>query len=195
MIRALLAALLAAPLTALPAAAQEGPFSAGSQAASWGLAGEESARFEATVVDLLCEIAGDCRDDCGAGARQLGLKRTADGAVLVVAKNGQPLFNGAVDDLLPWCGKAVEVDGLLVGDDPANPFRIYQIQFIRAQGAADWTAADRWLDAWKARNPSVANAEGEWFRNDPRVRALIERDGWLGLGQETDAAFLKEWFN
>jgi hypothetical protein len=191
MIRAALALILAAA----PAMAQEGPFAAGSQAESWGLAGEESARFEATVVDLLCEIAGDCPADCGAGARQLGLRRAADGALVVVAKNGQPLFNGAVDDLLPWCGQQVEVDGLLVGDDPANAFRIYQIQFIRRLGAAEWSKADRWLDAWKARNPSVADAPGEWFRNDPRVQAQIERRGWLGLGAETDAAFLKEWFN
>lgn len=194
LIRTLFAALAAAPLTIAPATAQEPRWAEGSEAASWGLVGEEPARFRARVADILCEVAGDCPADCGGGDRQLGLVREADAALIVVAKNGQPLFNGGVDDLLPFCGMAVEVDGNLVGDDPANPFKIYQIQRIRALDGGEWVAADKWLDAWRARNPEAAEAPGEWFRNDPRVKALIARDGWLGLGAETDEAFLKDYF-
>ena len=49
------AGLLALAL-ALPAAAQAQDFSAGSAAKSWGLLGEEMARFEAQIVDVLCEL-------------------------------------------------------------------------------------------------------------------------------------------
>ena len=48
----------AAVLLAGAAGAQD--FSEGSEADSWRLLGEELARFEATVVDVLCEITGDC---------------------------------------------------------------------------------------------------------------------------------------
>ena len=67
-------AVIAAALAALPAAAQD--FSAGSQASSWDLLGEQPARFEAEVVDVLCQLAGDCparlrrrRAPTGAAAR------------------------------------------------------------------------------------------------------------------------------
>src|SRR3546814_18758578 len=47
---------------------------ANAQAAnSWGLPNEEIVRFEAKVVDVLCELSGDCPADGGAGRRQLGL--------------------------------------------------------------------------------------------------------------------------
>ncbi len=187
-------AALAAAVLAQPLAAQEGAFSAGSEAEEWSLVGEEKARFSARVVDILCEIAGDCPADCGGGARQLGLVREADAALVVVLKNGQPLFNGAVDDLLPYCGAAVEVDGLLIGDDAANPAKVYQIQRIRRAGDAEWSKADRWTQAWAARNPEAATLPGPWFRKDPRVQALIARDGHLGLGLETDAAFIDYLF-
>ena len=29
------------------------------------------------------------------------------------------------------------------------------------------------------------------FRNDPRIKAIIERDGFLGLGLEADEEFIK----
>ena len=179
---------------AIAATAQEGAFSADSQAGNWNLVGEEKARFSARVVDILCEIAGDCPADCGGGARQLGLVRDADDALVVVSKNGQPLFNGAVDDLLPYCNEAVEVDGLLIGDDPANPAQIYQVQLIRRAGEADWSKTNRWTDAWAARNPEAAPLPGPWFRKDPRVQALIARDGHLGLGPDIDRAFIEYLF-
>ena len=47
-------------------------------AEEWGLPGEEVVRFEAKVVDILCELTGDCPADCSDGTRQLGLL-TAEG--------------------------------------------------------------------------------------------------------------------
>jgi hypothetical protein len=177
---------------AAPAAAQD--FSAGSEAASWGLAAERPARFEARVVDVLCEIAGDCPADCGGGARQLGLVRAADGVLVLPMKNGQPIFTGAVADLAPLCGQTIEVDGLLVGEAPATPAPFYQVQRLRPEGEADFRPADGFTAAWAARNPEAAAAGGEWFRNDPAVRARIAAEGYLGLGLEADEAFIAEWF-
>ncbi len=187
----MIAGLFAAAL-ALPVVAQD--FSAGSEAKEWGLLGEEKARFEAKVVDLLCELAGDCPADCGAGRRQLGLLRAADGALIVPMKNGQPLFTGAATDLFPYCGKDVEVDGVLVGDEEQTPAKFYMVQMVREVDAAEWARANLWTKDWEARNPGPAAEKGPWFRKDPRVNAKIAESGWLGLGLEADEAFLKEYF-
>lgn len=188
------AAALALALAALPAAGQEGRFAAGSEAAEWGLTGEEKARFEARVVDVLCELTGDCPADCGGGARQLGLLRAADGALVLAAKNGQPVFSGAVADLLPHCGARVEVDGLLVGDPAAAGAKVFMVQRLRPAGADAFRPADRFTKAWAAAHPDLAEAPGPWFRKDPEIARQIARHGWLGLGAEADAAFLEEWF-
>ncbi len=183
--------LMIAALAALPAAAQD--FSAGSEAAEWGLAGEEKARFEARVADPLCELTGDCPAECGGGRRQLALIRAADGAMVLPVKNGQPLFTGAATDLQPFCGMDVEVDGLLVGDTEAIGAKLYQVQRIRPVGG-EWAKAERWTEEWARANPGPAKAEGPWFRKDPRVNAKLAEGGWLGLGAEAEAAFMKDWF-
>ena len=79
-------------LIAAPASAQD--FAAGSEAKSWNLYAEAPARFEATVVDLLCDMTGDCPADCGGGTRQLALLRTADNVLVFPMKNNQPAFTG-----------------------------------------------------------------------------------------------------
>ena len=189
------AAALAA-LLALPAAAQEPDpyaFEAGSEARPWNLFAEYPARFEARVVDLLCEVAGDCPEDCGGGARQMGLLRAADGVLVFPNKNNQPLFTGAAAELHPYCGQDVEVDGLLIDDPDLGARNIYLVQRIRALGEEEWTTADRWTEAWAERNPA-AEGSGPWFRRDPRVNARIAAEGWFGLGPEEDAAILQELY-
>lgn len=146
------------------------------------------------MVDILCELSGDCPADCGGGARQLGLLRAADGQLTFPNKNAQPLFTGAAVELQPFCGRDVEVDGLLLDDPDLGARNIYLVQRIRAVGEEDWTEADRWTEAWAERNPEAASRDGPWFRNDPRVNAMIEEDGYLGLGLPTDEAFLRELF-
>jgi hypothetical protein len=185
--RALVMALCA--LAALPAAAQD--FSAGSEAKSWNLYAEQPAFFAATVVDITCEITGDCSADCGAGARQLGLLRSVDGVLVYPNKNAQTVFSGAAQELLPYCGQQVEVDGLMLTDPDIGAHNIYLVQKIRAVGAAEWTPANQWTKDWAAANPGAAG-EGPWFKRDPRVLAEITTDGYFGLGLDRDAAILKE---
>lgn len=175
-------------LPASPAGAQD--FSEGSQAKSWGLLGEEPARFEAKVVDILCELTGDCPANRGDGRRQLGLLRS-DGVLVLPTKNGQPIFTGAATDLAPFCGQDVEVDGLMVGED--IPAKLYQVQLIRPAGEGEWQKTNRWTTVWNAENPEAAKAEGPWFRKDPRILSRIEDNGYFGLGKEADEAFIKEW--
>ena len=184
------AAVLALALAA-PAAAQD--FSEGSEAKEWGLFGERKARFAATVTDVVCALTGECAPDCGAGLRQMALIREADGAVVLALKNGQPAFSGATYDLAPFCGQRVEVDGVMIGEPDFTPAAagapLYMVQRIRPMGG-EWQAADRFTRAWRERNPEAG--EGEWFRNDPRIGARIEAEGYLGLGPDADAAFIGE---
>ena len=163
-------------------------------ASEWGIEHEEKARFEAKVVDVFCEVAGDCPENCGDGRRQLGLLRAADGVLVLANKNTQPAFTGANLDLLPYCNPEVEVDGLLVGLEEYTPATMYQVQLIRQKGETEWFKTNRWTKDWAVANPEAAKVKGPWFRKDPRVNALIERDGYLGLGLEKDEAFKKYLF-
>lgn len=183
----------AALLLAAPVAAEEGRFAADSQAKEWGLMGEEKARFKARVVDVLCELGGDCAENCGDGRRQLGLLREVDGALVFPLKNRQAAFTGAATDLQPYCGKDVEVDGVLIGDEEYTPAKFYMVQLIREQGLEDWAKASLWTKEWAKRYPEL-NAKKPWFRKDPRVLGAIEKDGYLGLGAEADKAFIEYYF-
>lgn len=179
-------ALIAIALAATPALAQEKE----SKAKSWNLTGQVKARFDAKVVDILCEVSGGtaCAANCGAGALQLGVVRKSDGRLFPVSKNGQPIFSGAVADLLPYCNKDVEVDGLLAGE---GDIKTYQIQLIREQGQKKWNKARGFTKAWRKQFPD-AGKKGPWFRNDPRIQKQLEADGWLGLGKDADVAYAKD---
>lgn len=161
-----------------------------SQAKSWNLANEQMVVFQGQVVDILCELSGDCPDNCGDGSRQLGILRDDD--VLVLAgKNGQPNFAGAVRDLLPYCGKQVDVDGLMTGQEGGH--RFFQVQLVREAGQGEWQKANLYTEKWAEAFPEEAGAEGPWFRKDPRVVSRIEESGYLGLGHEADEEFIEEW--
>lgn len=178
--------LAAALLATLPGAA---PATEPSQAETWGLFGEQPLRLEAKVTDLLCALTGDCPTDCGAGKRPLGLVAD-DGRLIVLAKNAEPIFTGAVVDMLPYCGKRVEVDGLMVGEGPA---RVYQAQLVRLAGSGKpFEKTERWSKAWDAAHPAAAKSEEPWFRKDPAIGALIRKNGYFGLGLEADEKYLKE---
>lgn len=183
-----LIALLA--LTASPLAAQD--FSEGSKARSWNLYAETPALFDAKVVDVMCELSGDCPDNCGDGARQLALLRTADDQIVMALKNNQPAFTGAVTDLLPYCGQQITVDGLMI-EDPDVPVRnAYLVQRIRPADG-EWVKASQWTKVWAKENPD-AKGKGAWYRRHPGIKERIAAEGYLGLGLEADAAFIEYLF-
>ncbi|EFL90546.1 hypothetical protein [Ahrensia sp. R2A130] len=170
---------------------QAADFSEGSTAKEWGLYGEEKAMFSGKVVDIMCELSGNCADNCGDGRRNLGVVRDADNALVMVLKNAQSAFNGATADLLPFCNKAVDVDGVMIGDDEDSPSRFYMVQKIRAKGDAEWTKANKWTKDWAKKNPD-AKGKGPWFRRDPRVLKQLAAEGHFGLGVEFDQQYLKD---
>lgn len=177
-------------LAASPLAAQD--FSEGSEARSWNLYAEVPATFEAKVVDVMCTLTGNCPNNCGDGTRQLGLIRTADDVMVLPLKNNQPAFTGAATDLAPYCGQTVQVDGLLIEDEGLNASNIYLVQRIKTAGG-EWTKASQATKVWAKRFPEAAG-KGPWFRRDPRVKEIIGREGYLGLGPEADAAYIEENF-
>ncbi len=163
---AALGALLLAPLLLGGGAARA--------ANEWGIDHEAKARFQATVVDVLCELTGDCPAGCGAGKRQLGLLRD-DGTLVLTVKNFDP-FAGAVNDLVGFCGQRIEVDGLMISN-PKLP--MFALQFKRTPGGK-WSRANQFGKDWAKAHPDKGKPS-QWFRKDPTVVQLIEEQGVFGI--------------
>lgn len=147
---------------------------AGAQAANkWNLKNEEIATFTGKVVDVLCELSGNCPADCGAGQRQLGVLR--DDGMLILAAKGNTFFAGATVELQPYCGQMVEVDGLLIRNPHMN---VYFVQQLRPQGQSEWINANQFEKNWAQAHPGLTPP---WFVNDPTVQKVLAEDGILGI--------------
>ena len=140
----------------------------------WGIDHEQVARWDGKVVDILCEITGDCPANCGDGKRQLGLILD-DGRLVPMVKNFDP-FAGAQTDLKDFCGKRVTADGLFI-DNPKMP--LFALQFKRPAPDGDWSRANWFVRDWAKQNGAAK--KDEWFRNDPAVKKIIARDGVFGI--------------
>ncbi len=162
--------LTAIALSALIAAAATPAFAAN----EWGIEHERKARFEATVVDVVCEIAGDCAPQCGAGKRQLGLL-TDDGTLVLAAKNFD-IFAGTHVDLAPHCGKRILADGLMIDDPLAT---LFVLQFVKPLPDGEWSRANKFTKTWAAANPGKKG--NQWFKHEPKVLNELEKNGILGL--------------
>ncbi len=154
-------------------------------AKSWGVTNEEIARFDAKVVDIACELGGDCPANCGDGKRQLGLL-TDDGKLILVSKNATA-FTGAAEELVDFCNKQVTADGLWTEN---RGVRFFAIQFVREVGG-EWRAANRFTKKWSARTGIEESKAGNWFRHDLRIKEVFDQKGLLGLGAEADKKFLE----
>lgn len=154
---------------------------------SWGLPGEKIVRFEAKVVDIACELTGNCPANCGAGTRQLGLL-TDEGRLVLPTKNQVP-FAGAAWELVDFCQKRVVADGLFVNN---RGHEIFALQFVKAVDGK-WRRANRFSGKWtkEVGLPAGSPKAKQWFRNDPAVNTLIKADGKLGLGLKADEEYQK----
>ncbi len=146
---------------------------------SWGLPAEEKVRFEARVVDILCELSGNCPARCGAGKRQLGLLR--DDGTLVLAMKNAGMFSGASADLLPYCGRRIVADGLFSTNFGV---RVFALQFLKPADG-EWNNARQFIRNWsKARGLEVTDPQAKaWFRHDKTIQAVIAKQGPTGLKQ------------
>ena len=140
----------------------------------WGIEYEEKSRLDGKVVDILCELTGDCPANCGNGSRQLGLLQK-DGRLLLVLKNFDP-FAGGVNDLIGFYGKTITADGLYI----ANPkMPMFALQFKRLAPDGKWSRANQFGKDWSAANGG--KKANQWFRQDATVKKLIEEKGVFGL--------------
>ena len=136
------------------------------------------ARLDGKIVDILCELSGDCPANCGEGKRQLGLLLD-DGRLIPLVKNFDP-FAGTATDLKGFCGKRTTADGLFI-KDPQMP--LFALQFKRLAPDGKWSRANWFVRDW-AKQQNVArdsDAAGEWYRNDPTIKKIITRDGVFGI--------------
>lgn len=143
-------------------------------ASSWGIDHEKITRVDAKVVDLLCEITGNCVAKCGNGKRQLGLLFD-DGRLVPVVKNSEP-FAGATPDLIRFCNKKVTADGLMISS-PKMP--LFALQFKRLAPDGKWSRANQFGKDWSRANGG--KKPGQWFRQDIIVKKLIREQGILGI--------------
>lgn len=143
-------------------------------AQEWGIDNEEKARVDAKVVDILCEVTGDCAENCGNGKRQLGLLLD-DGRLVPVVKNFD-IFAGGADDLIEFCGKKITADGLMI-KNPKMP--MFAIQFKRLAPDGKWSRANAWGKAWSKRNGGKKS--NQWFKSDPLVLKTLKDDGVYGV--------------
>lgn len=158
-------------------------------AEEWGLPDEKITRFEAKVVDILCELSGDCPNNCGDGKRQLGLL-DGNGKLILPTKNSV-IFAGTAAELIDFCGKQVIADGLLTTN---RGYTIFALQFVKEAPNGKWRRANRFLPKWAKQNGLAPNSKktNRWFDHDPNVKAVIAKDGRLGLGLAADKEYLSK---
>jgi hypothetical protein len=91
----------------------------------------------------------------------------------MVAKGNVDFAGGALD-LLPFCGRDVEADGLLI-ENPA--ITLFFVQGVRADPAMPFMPADAFIRDWTARNGPA----DEWFRKDAEANRIIGETGPYGI--------------
>ncbi len=161
-------------IPAILAAALMAGAGAAKAAEEWGIEGEKKARFEAKVVDVLCELTGDCPKNCGDGKRQLGLLKD-DGKLILPVKNVD-IFAGATNDLIGFCGKKIIADGLMI-KNPKMP--LFALQFRRLAPDGKWGRANQFGKDWSKANGN--KAAGQWFKNDKTIKKIIKDQGVFGI--------------
>jgi hypothetical protein len=145
------------------------------QVQRWQISGVEVAEFSGQVVDILCEVSGNCAERCGKGSRQLGLK--TDDEIVLIAKDLNR-YTGASQELWPHCGRQLVVNGQYT---ETGGSRFFQIQNVREPGGS-WMSTTKFLENWAQQNDAPVSSAKNWYRTDERVKTILEQDGLLGLG-------------
>jgi len=154
---------------------------------SWPVTGAEENQFSGTVVDVLCELGGNCADECGQGKRQLAIKSQDKNIGTVLVAKNLTNYSGAADELWQLCGQQIDLNGLFTEH---KGVRFFQVQNIREPGG-QWQKANKYLSAWVERSGKSPQQAKNWQDHDERVKDILSRDGRLGLGTEAD----QDYFN
>ncbi len=153
--------------------------------ANWPITAAEQAALSGSVVDVLCELSGNCADNCGDGSRQLGIK-TGDQGLILISKN-LTNYTGAADELIGFCGRPVEINGLFTDHEGV---RFFQVQNMREPGG-QWKKATQFNQAWAKRSGKPVGLAGKWYLNDGRVDEVLTKDGRLGIGIDADEEYFQ----
>ena len=145
----------------------------------WGISGVEVAELSGEVVDVLCEVSGNCVDQCGAGTRQLGLK-TQESTVLIAKDVNR--YTGGAEELWPFCSQQLVINGQFTETDKT---RFFQVQNVRSPNGP-WMKTSRFLEVWAEKNGKPLTSANRWYLEDPRVTTILEQDGLLGLGPDVN---------
>lgn len=154
---------------------------------AWPITAAEESQFSGEVVDIQCELSGSCAEQCGQGKHQLAVKsQNNELGTVLIAKN-LTNYSGAADELWRFCGQQVELNGLFTEH---RGVRFFQVQNVRARNQ-NWQRADKFLTEWQKRSGKSPEQAKFWEEHDERVKAIIERDGRLGLGPQADQNYFK----
>lgn len=143
----------------------------------WAISGVKVAELSGEVVDILCEVSGNCVDQCGSGTRQLGIK-TTEGTVLIAKDLNR--YTGGAEELWPFCSQQLVINGQFTESGKA---RFFQVQNVRTPNGP-WMKTSRFLEVWAEKNGQPVASANRWYTEDPRVKTILEQDGLLGLGPE-----------
>lgn len=154
------------------------------QVKKWSISGSEVAELSGEVVDVLCELSGNCVDQCGAGTRQLAIK--TEQRTVLIAKDLN-FYTGAAQELWPYCNQQLVVNGQFT---QTGNTRFFQIQNVRTPTGA-WMTTSKFLENWAEKNGESLSKAEDWYRHDKRVNQILEQDGRLGLGLDADNAYFK----
>lgn len=132
------------------------------------------------VVDINCQLTGNCPAHCGEGKRQLGI--LSDTGTLYLAAKSAAIFAGAVTDLLPFCGQKIEIDGSTTTQFGTTLLYIERLRPSKTANAA-WMPADGFIRAWAVRHKLSATdpKADEWYRHDATIQGVIKTRGRLGV--------------
>ncbi len=120
--------------------------------------GEKAVVLKGRVVDLYCEVGGPARPIAAAASVNSG---SSTGRSALSAAKGNTLFAGAVADLAPYCGREVEIDGLVI-ESPRMPSSF--VQKLKAPGDAEFRPADAFGKAWETRTARPRSGSGPIHR-------------------------------
>ena len=97
---------------------------------------------------------------------------------MILPLKNSVIFAGTTAELIEFCGATVIADGLITTN---RGYSVMALQFVKRVPDGKWQRTNRFLPNWAKQNgvdPKSKQAQ-RWFENDPRINALLAKDGKL----------------